>query len=142
MRTYAWAALFLILFAGLAFAMQDGEAAEETTKSGFDWNNLWKMAIAGVLASILGAGKNGKFNPVEWDIKKLAQKGIIGVIVGIIAALKGLEISDAQDWLLGGSFVYLIDYALKAIFKGSAISVVKMKEAAKNAANPSQPPKP
>ena len=139
MHRYLYGALFLLVMTGVVFAYQEG-ASEE--KSGFDWNNLWKMAIAGVVASLLGAGTNGKFSPTDWDVKKIAQKAIIGVIVGVVAAWKGIGIDDAQAWVLGGSLVYLIDYAFKAIFKGAAISVVKAKEAALKAANPSQPPKP
>lgn len=137
MKKFAWVALFLLVLSGVALA-QDATAA----KTGFDWNNLWKMAIAGVLASVLGAWKNGQFNPKDLNPIQLLQKGIIGLVIGVIAGLKGLSIDAAETWVLGGALVYVLDYALRALFKGAAISLVKVKEAAANATNPSPPPKP
>ena len=139
---WAWTCLMVLLFAGVAFAAQDAEAVAGVK---FDWNNLWQMAIAGALSSaLLGGGKNGKFNPKEWKWDKMGQKAIIGVVVGAIAGWKGISLASAETFMfegdalgLGSMLVFGLDYLLKAIFKGSAISVKKLKAAADNAANPS-----
>ena len=138
MKTLAWTALVLLAMGGVLAAQDLAPAAD----AGFDWNNLWKMAVAGVLASVLGAWKNGQFNPKDLNPAQLAQKGIIGLVIGVVAGLKGLSIEAADQWVMGGALVYVLDYVLKALFKGTAIGVVKAKEVAAAATNPSPPPKP
>jgi hypothetical protein len=132
MKKLAWLTLAFLLIAGVAAVAQ--EVVPEVEATGFDWNNLWKMAIVGACASVLGAWKSGTFNPKDLDPAKIGVKAVIGLIVGIIAALKGISIEAAEEWIVAGGFVYVIDYVVKAIFRAVAIGGAKLKQAASEAA--------
>lgn len=143
--------LFLAVFAVPLALGQD--ATGEEAKS-FDWNNLWQMALMGAFGcTFLGKLKKGDFNFKDLDWKRVAQKGIIGVAVGVVASLKGISLIDAEvalstgDGLAFGTLIIFgIDYGLKAIFKTSAITIRKAlgekKEGGKTEnPTPTEPPK-
>lgn len=153
--------LFVVSFAGAmmqeaadpvpADAPADSPADGENKKGGFDLHNLWQMALAGALGTaFIGAGKKGQFNPKDWDAKKMIQKGIVGLAVGIFASLKGIDLDSAKIAFAEGDglavaalIVFGLDYLFRTIWKGAAISVRKLTESFKKAGDgnpPSSPP--
>jgi hypothetical protein len=117
-------------------------------KKPFDINNLWQMALAGALGTaFLGAGKKGEFNPKSWDMKKMIQKAIVGLVIGIFASLKGIDLDSAQvafaegDGLaLAAMLVFGLDYLFRTVWKGAAISVRNLVDNFKKAGGSSENP--
>jgi hypothetical protein len=133
MKTFAWASTLFVLMAGAAFAQE----AAAPASTGFNFNNLWQMAILGALTTtILGKAKSGDFKFTElkeFDIKKIGMKAIVGLVVGLVASIKGISLADSETFLFGGDglaigslIVFGVDYLLRAIFKASAIPVRKL----------------
>jgi hypothetical protein len=140
--------LILVLFmVGIGFAMQDGDAPAEEKKA-FDWNNLWQMALLGAFTTaFLGKAKKGDF--IFWkDLKpkKMILKGIVGLVIGIVASLKGISLADAQGVVFGGDLLVVgmlltfgLDYLIRTIFKGVVKSGKALVDSIQNAAKPNEP---
>jgi len=128
---------------------EEAPAEEPEKEKGFDWNNLWQMALLGAFGcTLLGKLKKGDVNFKDLDWKKVGQKAIIGVAVGVVASLKGISLADAEVVMASGDglafgtlIIFGIDYLLKLVFKASAITVKsvlgKDKEATENPTDPS-----
>lgn len=144
MKKVLWTLLISMFLVGIAFAAQDEEVAK-----GFDWNNLWQMALLGAFSTaILGKGKKGDFKINLKELKpiKMIQKGIVGLVIGIVASLKGISLAESQAFMFGGDALIIgtlitfgLDYLFRTVFKGAAITVGAIIKSAKSAANPPPP---
>ena len=61
------------------------------------------MGIAAALAGWTGNGIGSKDN--AFDLKAIGGKVVVGAVIGIVAALEGVQFDTATEWFLGGSAV-------------------------------------
>ena len=156
-RTVLFVIFMSLFMVGVAGAMQgdptptptpEPEVVEASTS--FNWSNLWQMALAGALGTaFIGAGKKGQFDPRAWDMKKMIQKAVVGVAVGVFASFKGIDLdsakvafADGDGLALAALLVFGLDYLFRTVWKGAAISVRKLVDNFKKAGNGNPPTSP
>lgn len=159
MKTMAGASLAVMLLAAPAMAMSQAagpapvEAATLSFKSdGSVWKGVLNGAIAGVMAALLGWIKNRNTQTGEmqrFEIKFLVPTALVGVVVGIVAALLKMTPADLVTSIetspVFTAVVFAAEAGLKAVWRNTVPMVRDMIGDVKAGAGnptPPAPPKP
>jgi len=102
-----------LLFAGISYAAD--ATAMEVAK--FDWNNLWKGAICGAIAALVGWFKDPAFKLADFDFEVALPTVLCGLIVGVVAAYKNIPMADAQVWIASTGIAALVNMLVKALWR-------------------------
>ncbi len=90
-----------------------------------NWNAIWQMAGMGALLSLAGWWKNasadGKFT--KYELKYGAYTIVLGALVGVVAGVKGIELTDAKALLAGTGLLALGSQFLKGAYRHKLLSV-------------------
>lgn len=147
---YVWSAAFVVLAAGIAFAMQDGGAAAggATASLPVPVKGILNGVLAGAIAAGLGWVKNRNAatgDMEKFDIKYLVPTVVIGAIVGLIAAWMGKTPQNLVESLetspIYAGVVVVAEMIWKAIWRNSVPMVREAIGAIKaGKENPPTPP--
>jgi len=106
-----WTMAFVFVGAGIALAADTKDAAA----AGFNWNAIWQGAVQGVIATLIMWVKSpgsGKF-----DIRGLAVKLPVGIIVGAVAGFRGQSFDDTMIWATNIGIIVVVDALVKAVLR-------------------------
>lgn len=82
-----------------------GATPADTATSSFNWHDIVKGLVSGVIAAAIGFAKSEN---EKLDFAKFAKTVIFGGIVGVISAWKGTSMDEAEKWasMTGVSIVF------------------------------------
>ena len=133
MRKSLWilslVALGALTFAGIAYAAD--AVAPEAAK--FDWNNLWKGAICGAIAAIIGWVKSKDFSKESFNAELCITTAICGLVAGALAAYQNKPTADVYSWFTSVGGAMVVESIVKALWRRAAPKSLT------GATNPSMP---
>jgi len=104
---------FLSCFSFVSFAY----AADAIAVKSFDFNALWKGAVMGAIAALVGWLKDKDFKLADFELPEALQRVFWGLVVGIVAAWKGVDFTTASAWATGIGLAVLFQEAWKVAWR-------------------------
>jgi len=116
--------LISLLMISVASAAQASQSPAELSF----WLNIGQGALIGSFTVLVGWAK--KQDPGKFDIKGLYLRLPTGIVVGILAAYKGLDFTDAYAWAAGVGIIMIVDNISKMVLR--RLGLLKKQKEKKN----------